>query len=300
MEPRPEKSNTDKIKEWLQGKNLITVLSIAVGVLGIALIAICIGNHKLVRELNNEKEELTEQIINLRADFDSLSSDYADINAQLDTSKEQINQLLERIRKTEATNRQQIRKYQKELGTLRSIMRNYIVQIDSLNSLNKKLTAAAAKARKESANYRKQNETLQKSVDDLSGKVQTASVVRGRNLKVAAYNKNGKAVDRSGAASYLMVSLSLIENAVAQRGPLRIYIAISDAQGNILTNGESTLCDFMGEQVQASASREVDYQGSEVDLGIYFKQSAKFAKGIYNVRAFSETADFGTVQLMLR
>jgi len=300
MEKRPENYTPGTPQSAGSGKTAIIILSVVVAVLAAVLIVINIRNNKLVGELNSEKEELTEQIITLRADFDSLSSDYADINAQLDTSKEQINQLLERIRKTEATNRQQIRKYQKELGTLRSIMRNYIVQIDSLNTLNKKLTADAAKARKESATFKKQNETLQKSVDDLSGKVQTASVIRGRNLKVAAFNKSGKVVDRSGSTNYIMVSLSLIENAVAERGPVRIYISIADSQGNVLTNSESVNCNFMGKQVLASASREVDYQGAEVDLGIYFKQNDKFVKGVYTVKAFSETADFGTVQLMLR
>lgn len=298
MEQRPE--NQPSRGKAGGTKTAIIILSVAVAVLATVLIIINVSNRKLVAELNAEKEDLTSQIVTLRADFDSLSSDYADINAQLDTSREQINQLLERIRVTDATNRQQIRKYQKELGTLRSIMRNYIVQIDSLNTLNQKLTADAAQARRETATVRKQNETLQKSVDDLSGKVEAASVVRGRNLKVSAYNKNGKAVDRSGATSYLMVSMSLIENAVAERGPIRIYITITDAAGNVLTNAESTVCNFKGTEVQASASREVDYQGDEVDLGIYFKKTEKFTKGVYNVRAFSESVEFGTVQLMLR
>jgi len=298
MEQRPEITNVEKKAGGT--KIAIIALSAIVAVLAVVLIVINVNNRKLVNELNSEKDDLTAQIVTLRADFDSLSSDYADINAQLDTSKEQINQLLERIRVTDATNRQQIRKYQKELGTLRSIMRNYIVQIDSLNALNKKLTADAAQARKETATVKKQNESLQKSVDDLSGKVEAASVIRGRNLKVAAYNKNGKVVDRSGSTNYLMVSLSLIENAVAPRGPVRIYISITDADGNVLTNGESSNCNFNGSEVLASASREVDYQGDEVDLGIYFKKSDKFAKGVYNVKAFSESVEFGTVQLMLR
>lgn len=283
-----------------KSKTIIIILSAVAAVLAIVLAVGAVRNSRLIRELNTEKEDLTSQIITLQADFDSLSSDYAEINAQLDTSKEQISQLLERIRKTDATNRAQIRKYQKELGTLRSIMRNYIVQIDSLNTLNHKLTADAAAARKEAARVRRQNEDLQKSVDDLSGKVEVAAVIRGRDLKVAAYNKNGKAVNRSGDARYLMVSLSLIENAIAPCGPVRIYIAITDPAGNLMTNSGSGTCTFQGAETGMSASREVDYQGTEVDLGIYFKQDAKFTKGVYTVRAFSEMVDFGTVQMMLR
>ena len=83
----------------------------------------------LVNELNIEKEELTSQMIALQNDYATLSSDYDTINSQLDSSREEVSQLIERIKKTEATNRSKMRQYEKELGTLRSIMRNYIVQL---------------------------------------------------------------------------------------------------------------------------------------------------------------------------
>ena len=61
---------------------------------------------------------------------------------QLDSSREEVSQLIERIKKTDATNRAKIRQYEKELRhSSGSIMRSYIVQIDSLNTLNQKLTA---------------------------------------------------------------------------------------------------------------------------------------------------------------
>ena len=70
-------------------------------------------------------------MITLQNEYATLSSDNDMINAQLDSSREEVSQLIERIKKTEATNRIMIRKYEKELGTLRSIMRNYIEQIES-------------------------------------------------------------------------------------------------------------------------------------------------------------------------
>ena len=131
-------------------KVMYALIAVAV-LLGAALAYIWIQKSSLVKELEIEKEDLTEQIVALQSDYDSLSSDYDNINSQLDSSREEVAQLVERIKKTEATNRAQMRKYEKELGTLRSIMRNYITQIDSLNTLNHRLTADAAAARKEAA-----------------------------------------------------------------------------------------------------------------------------------------------------
>ena len=136
----------------------------------------------LVKELTIEKEELTEQMVALQNDYATLSSDYDDINLQLDSSRLEVQMLIEKITKTEATNRSKIRQYEKELGTLRSIMRNYIVQIDSLNTLNKQLTADAAAARREAAESRRRSEQLTKTVASLSGQVAAGSVLKARGI----------------------------------------------------------------------------------------------------------------------
>ena len=102
----------------------LIVLGAIAAVLAIVLAYVWFTNYKLVGQLNEEKEELTQQMISLREDYDTLSSDYDEINAQLDSSREQVNQLIERLKETEARDRAKIRKYEKELGTLRSIMRN--------------------------------------------------------------------------------------------------------------------------------------------------------------------------------
>ena len=75
--------------------------------LGAALAYIWIQKSNLVKELEVEKEDLTEQIVALQGDYANLSSDYDSINSQLDSSREEVAQLVERIKKTEATNRAQ-------------------------------------------------------------------------------------------------------------------------------------------------------------------------------------------------
>ena len=156
----PIAERREREEQERKNKSLKTVMWALVGVAAVmaaALAYIWSTKSSLVNDLNAEKEELTQQMIALKGDYDSLSSEYDSINSQLDSSREEVNQLIERIQKTEATNRAKMRQYEKELGTLRSIMRNYIVQIDSLNTLNHKLTADAAAARKEAASSRAEN-----------------------------------------------------------------------------------------------------------------------------------------------
>ena len=210
-------------------KSLKTTMYVLVGV-AVALVAVLayVWSQKsaLISELEDEKQDLTVQMENLQNDYASLSSDYDSINSQLDTSRAEVANLIERIKKTDATNRAKMRQYEKELGTLRSIMRNYIVQIDSLNTLNHKLTADAAAARREAAASKAENQELSQQVENLTGQVAAGAVIKARGLRMEAYMSNDKITDRSSRVVRLLTSLSLVENDLAPKGPVRVYIRV--------------------------------------------------------------------------
>lgn len=256
--------------------------------------------YALVEELNVEKQNLITEMEALQSDYDSLSSDYDNINSQLDTSRAEVAQLIEKIKKTDATNRAKMRQYEKELGTLRSIMRNYIVQIDSLNTLNHKLTAEAAAARREANESKRANQELTQQVENLTGQVAAGSVLKARGIRIEAFNNSDKKTDRSSRVTRLLTSLSLVENDLAPKGLVRIYIRVKDPDGIILTNDVRTSFSLNGETMVASASREVDYEGKEVDLSIYLNGIDSYQKGIYTVEAYTEQALLGKAELMLR
>ena len=280
-------------------KIMYALIAVAVLLAG-ALAYIWYQKTSLVNELTIDKEELTAQMIELQNDYASLSSDYDSINSQLDSSREEVSQLIERIKQTDAANRSKMRQYEKELGTLRSIMRNYIVQIDSLNTLNKKLTADAEAARREAAESRKREAELNKTVESLSGQVAAGSVIKARGIKIEAYNASDKVTDRSSRVVRLLTSLSLVENDLAPKGPVRIYIRVKDPDGILLTNSTQRTFEVAGEPMICSASREVDYQGKEVDLSIYLNEIPEYVKGIYTVEAYTEQTLLGSAELMLR
>lgn len=275
---------------------LIAVVLLLAGVLAY----VWYQKTSLVNDLTVEKEELTAQMVALQNDYETLSSEYDDINLQLDSSRIEVQLLIEKVWKTEATNRSKIRQYEKELGTLRSIMRNYVVQIDSLNRLNKRLTADAAEARRQAAESRRKTEELSKAVEDLTGQVAAGAVLKAYNLKAEAYNSSDKVTDRSSRVKYVLTSLSLGENDLAEKGPVTVYIRVKDPDGILLLNDVQKTFEYNGEPMICSASREVDYQGSAVDLGIYLNDIAAFSKGVYTVEAYTAKSLLGTTEFMLR
>ncbi len=280
-------------------KVMYALIAVAVLLAG-ALAYIWYQKSSLVKDLTMEKEELTEQMIALQNDYATLSSDYDDINLQLDSSRLEVQMLIEKITKTEATNRSKIRQYEKELGTLRSIMRNYIVQIDSLNTLNKQLTADAAAARREAAESRRKQQELSREVENLTGQVAAGSVIKARGIRIEAYNASDKVTDRSSRVVRLLTTLSLVENDLAPKGPVRVYIRVKGPDGILLTNDSQRTFEVSGEPMICSASREVDYQGKEVELSIYLNDITGYIKGIYTVEAYTEQTRLGSAELMLR
>jgi hypothetical protein len=284
----------DNLKKLIYGLGALAVT------LAVVLAVVWYKNSSLVKELELDKQALTQEMIQLQNDYATLSSDYDSINHQLDSSREEVSQLIEKLVKTEASNRSKIRQYEKELGTLRTIMKSYIVQIDSLNTLNKKLTADAAAARKEAAESRRQSEKLSKEVEQLAGQVATGAVIKARGITLEAYNASDKVTDRSSRVTYMMASLSLVENALAETGPVRVYIRLLGPDGAMLTGDAPTEFEVAGEKMLCTASREVDYQGAEVDMSIYINRIPEYVKGHYVLEAYTSQGALGTADLMLR
>ena len=281
-------------------KTTTYALMAVAAVLACALAYVWLSKSSLVRDLNQEKKELTAQIVSLQGDYEHLSSDYDTINSQLDSSREEIAQLVERIKKTDATNRAKMRQYERELGTLRSIMRGYIVQIDSLNNLNHKLTVQAAEARKEAAESKKRNEQLTEQVETLTGRVAVGSVIKARGIRLEAYNGSDKQTDRSSRVVRMMVSLTLSENELAPTGPVRVYVRVKDPEGYLLQDGSQASFTFGGEALSATASREVDYEGRDVEMSIYINNIPSYTKGVYTAEVYTLQSMLGKAEVLLR
>jgi len=280
-------------------KIMIGLAMLAVILLG-ALAYIWVNNNKIVTQLKVEKADLTEQMVALRADYDSLYTNSTLLTDSLAVEREKVDQMIERLKKTEATNRAQIRKYENELGTMRSIMKHYIVQIDSLNNLNNTLRQETADAKKEAADSRKKYNELRETTDKYEKQVEKGSVLKARGITLVGINGSGSTTDRSSRVVKLRTDLSLVENAIAKTGARRIYIRVKGPDGILMTGSDQKMFTSGGEQMVCSASREVDYQGSEVEMSIYFAGDGAFTKGTYSVDVYSADGKLGSADLILR
>jgi len=281
-------------------KNLIIVMSVVAVILAGVLIWIWTDRNDMVKELTIEKEGLTAQMVQLRDDYQVLTTNNDSLNAELGRERERVEQLIDRVQKTEATNRAKIREYEAELGTLRSIMRSYIHQIDSLNTLNVALREDVAMARSEARESRQRYDELKTTADEYAKQVEVGSVVKGRAIVLSAINSSNKDTDRSSRTAKLKTCLNLIENNIASKGPKNIYIRVKGPDGIVMTSSQEQVFTSEGAQMIYSAVREVDYQGNELEVCIFFESSQSYVKGVYTVDVYTEEAKLGSADLLLR
>ena len=251
-------------------KIIIALAAVAVVLLGV-LIYVFVDRNSIINDLTIEKDDLTAQMVELQNDYANLSTANDTLNAELMLEREKVAQLLERVQKTEATNKAKLLKYERELGTLRSIMRGYIKQIDSLNTLNNELRVAAAEAKKEAKESKNQYENLKTTTEELGKQVELGAIIKGRGMAVVGVNANGKETDRSSRVVKLKACLNLVENSIAPKGPKMVYLRVKGTDGILMTQNPMQMFTVAGEEMIYSASREVDYQGSEVEVCIYFE-----------------------------
>lgn len=290
----------DEKKDSGSLKGIVIALAVVAALLAAVLAAVMVNKAKLVRDLNGEKAELTSELVALRSDYDSLSTNNSAINDSLAVEKEKVGQLIERLQKTEATNRAKIRQYEKEIGTLRAIMKGYIYQIDSLNQLNTSLRHEASAAKKDAQESRDRYDKLVSKTEEYAAKASVGAVVKGRGVKLEAYNQSNKVTDRSSRTVRLKACLSLIENTIADKGSRIVYIVVTGPDGAFMSGDQSSPFTCAGENMMCTASREVDYQGDEVEVCIYYNTTDPFVKGVYTVDVYTKETKLGTADLLLK
>jgi len=245
--------------------------------------------------LTQEKDSLANEIRKIMYGYDTLRSNNDSLNAQLARERERIRRLLS----INASNVELIKKYRAEINTLREIMKSYIVQIDSLNTRNKLLAAENLDIRQKFSQVQKTNIELEKVKEELSTKVEIASVIQAKNIVAVALNKNRKETTRVDRLDKLRVCFTLRENPIASAGKKTVYMRIIRPDQLLITTSPDNLFDYGNTKMIYTESRSVDYINQDVDMCIYVDNTGDFIPGNYTGELYLEGNLIGTFSFML-
>ena len=275
---------------------------IVIAILAVILAAISVLYYNINRRQQLQYHELEVVRDSIKNDLTSLISEYDSLQYQNDTISARLveaNELVEQLKYERRLNYNRLRAYEKEVGTLRTVMKRYLRQIDSLNSLNKKLINENVSYRKEISSANLRAERAEEKASELKNKVQQGAILRARDISLVALNAKGNQVSRVRTATTLRVDFTLNANELTTPGNREVYVRITSPDGYILSTEQTPTFEFEGGKLSYSASREVDYQNEDVDVSIFYNGSG-FAAGTYKVQLYSGGYMMGSTEVALR
>ena len=296
-------------KHWLgetskdkRNNVLVIVLSIALVVLIVLFVLQKMDHSVILNELKAEKDSMKFELTEIISKYDSLQTDNDTMNVQLMYAQTKVKDLLTEVEQTKKISIQRIAVYQKQVTTLRGIMRDYIVQVDSLNRRNQQLMAENMEVKEQYRQIENKNQLLGQENQRLQQNLQRAAALETRGLIAEPINSRSKETKYAKRAEKIQISLSLSSNATARRGAKNVYIRIMRPDQLLMVKNQNDVFKFEDLEIQYSAMREVNYEGNELPINIYWDNvgEPEFMVGEYVVDVFADGNNIGTTTFSLK
>ncbi|HOI48697.1 MAG TPA: hypothetical protein PK167_05300 [Prolixibacteraceae bacterium] len=259
-------------------------------------------HRSMVGEITAEKDSIQFELNQMVTSYDSLRTDNDTLNEQLFAAQSKVKDLLLEVEQTKRVSYEKITRYQKEVTTLRGIMRNYIVQIDSLNRRNQQLMAENLEVKEQVKQVESQNVQLSQEKKRLEQNLQRAATLESVGLLAEALNNRSKETKFANRTEMIRVSFTLSKNVTAKRGAKNIYVRIMRPDQLLLSKSPNDVFPFEDLKIPFSAMREVNYEGNELPVNIFWdnKGAAPLMAGKYTIDIFADGNNIGTTILELR
>lgn len=246
--------------------------------------------EEMTQSFDLEKEMMADDLNELSLQYEgykfSVSND--SLVALLTTEQAKVQRLMEELRTVKSTNAKEIARLKKELATLRKIMRNYVIQIDSLNRANEQLKVEKNEAVKK---YRQASTTaasLKREKEKLTERVTLASKLDATSISVTPVNSRGKQAKRIKKMEQFVINFKIAKNVTAPVGEKVVYVRIMKPDDDILVKSRGDVFTFEGKDINYSIKKMIEYEGEEVPVTMYWNIEEFLSPGTYRVDIFAD------------
>lgn len=294
--------NINEQKSTYSGyKFIIVILAVLLAGLTIWYIREARQWNNVSEQMSIERDSLSQKLSDMLWEYEAMKTDNDNIKLELETEKTKIQTLLEKMRANEKVHYAEIRKYEREANTLRDIMRSYIKQIDSLNTLSQMLIAENKEVKQNLQTSREENKKLTEEKDNLSSQVEKGSQLKVRNLTGEGLNSRDRDTQSASRTKKIKACFTINENTIAKAGSRNAYLRIIAPDKSLLSNAEGDSFSMRAETMGYSAKREVDYQNADLETCIFFDvKENKLTKGAYTIEVYIDGSLSGTGQFLLK
>lgn len=245
-----------------------------------------------------DRKEMENQYEQFALQYDELKKGIRDdsLVAQLEAERLHTEQLLEELRKMKQSDAAEIRRLKKELETVRSILRTYIIQVDSLTRENGRLTNERDEARAQLGDANSRISNLNDERARLTDKVAIASQLNATNIIVASLKKNGKSARKIKDVQRFDVAFTISRNVTANTGERKIYVRMMNPSGGVVN--PSGKFNYENKTIDFSASKSIEYTGEEQRISLTIGAANDFlSAGRYSIHVFCDGQMIGSTTL---
>ena len=295
-----------------KGKSISTggIIGIVIAFLAVAGIAVFYmlswqKSQQNIEEMTQlfeiEKEEMENEYSGVAVQYDEMKVHLSNdsLIRQLDREKQRTQQLLEELRQTKATNAAEITRLKKELTTVRAVMRTYVMQIDSLDQINKQLAKENTRVRQQ---YQEQTKVVQQLTVDkekAEEKVALASQLDAAAITVTPHNKRGKEEHKVKNVTQFVVNFTIVKNITVKTGEKIVYLRITKPDGEPLFKDASNTFKYENVNLEYSAKKYIEYTGEQQEVTMYWDVEEYLSAGTYNAYLFVDGVMIGEQSVTL-
>ncbi|HPE87236.1 MAG: hypothetical protein PHU97_00015 [Bacteroidales bacterium] len=292
-------------------KRIWIFLVIGLGAALIVALVFLFINRQNLNQLIQEKEQ---QRTELRAELDSLLTEHETIKANYGAiadsllSKDSVIQANAKEIKRLLNTQWEYVKVKRKLEQLQQISQVYVVQLDSLYTVNNALKEENKVITEKYQTERRINTELQKTKEELTKKVSEAAIFKAYSINVTPYYIRGskqKETDKARRTHKIEFCFTLGENLIIEPGIHTLYLRIAGPDTKILSHseGDENAFEFNGELLQYSVMQEIDYQNKAIDVcmsWLQYQNEEELQEGKYIVNIFTDNSEIGQKSFELK
>ena len=248
-----------------------------------------------------EKEALMDEYaeLSLQYEGEAFKINNDSLFALWNTEHMKVQRLQEELRTLRATNARRINELRRELETLRAIMRNYVIQIDSLNAANQQLRDENVQVTRRYQQATTQVTQLTRERERLSERVTLASRLDAVGIQIKTVNNRGREVKKANQVTRIDISFQLAKNITAVVGEKILYVQLRKPDDDILKKPNSGVFRFENRDIPYSIMRPIEYDGEEQPVVMYWNVEEFLSEGTYRVDIFADGNNIGRKTFVL-
>ncbi len=243
-----------------------------------------------------EKDSLEGELRNIYFRYDTLETNSLELQVEMKQQQEKIDKLIS----IQAEDAYKIRMYRKEMETLRTVLRSYIVQIDSLDMQNQELRAENKQLRNTELRLTTEKEQLQKDKTQLEEIKDLATTLQASQIDLVLLNKRDKESARIRTTVKVRIDFVLRANKVVVTGEKSLFLRIIRPDQVVLGSPELEMMEFNDEQIPVSASRVINYENEDLPVSIFWNNDGEIVPGEHTVELYSGGKIIGQSSFVLK